>query len=54
MDYRELLKKLQKLSEYELNQMVKIYDYETDTVREDLCPGFGYSRPDEHYYISIN
>jgi len=54
MNYRQLLKELQKLSEYELNQMIKIYDYETDTVHEDLCPAFGYCIPDEHYYISIN
>jgi hypothetical protein len=53
MRYRELLSQLQKLSAENLEEMVKVYDYETDTILEDATPGFDFDK--EHYpFITIN
>ena len=54
MNYRQLLKELQKLSEVDLEKMVVIYDYETDTILEDASPGFEYALDEKYPYISIN
>jgi len=53
MNYRDLLNCLLKLSEDELNKMVQIYDYKTDTISEDWMPSFEFG-PDDYPYITIN
>ena len=40
MNYRQLIKELQKLPESDLDKMVAVYDYETDTILEDAVPSF--------------
>ena len=40
MNYRELLKELQKLPESDLDKMLQVYDYETDTILEGVMPSF--------------
>jgi hypothetical protein len=60
MNYRQLLKELQKLSEVDLDKLIQIYDYETDTILEDAVPSFEIARVEiENYgtnypYITIN
>jgi hypothetical protein len=40
MNYRQLLNELQKLPESDLDKIVTVYDYETDTILECSSPGF--------------
>jgi hypothetical protein len=53
MNYRQLLSQLQKLSTQDLEKMVKVYDYETDTILEDASPGFEFDK-ENHPFITIN
>jgi hypothetical protein len=53
MTYRQLLSQLQKLSTQDLEKMVKVYDYETDTILEDASPGFEFDK-ENHPLITIN
>jgi hypothetical protein len=60
MNYRQLLNELQKLPESDLDKMVAVYDYETDTILECTSPGFEISKVDikgygQNYpFITIN
>jgi hypothetical protein len=60
MNYRELLRELQKLSEVDLNKLIQVYDYETDTILEGATPSFEIARVEiENYginypFITIN
>jgi hypothetical protein len=53
MTYQQLLKKLQLLSTQDLEKMVKVYDYETDTILEDSVPSFGFDG-EGYPFITIN
>lgn len=50
MTYKELLAELQKLPESDLDKMVTVYDYETDTILEYSSPGFEISKVDTEGY----
>ena len=60
MNYRQLIKELQKLPESDLDKMVTVYDYETDTILEDAVPSFEICKVDvkdygQNYpFITIN
>jgi hypothetical protein len=53
MNYRQLLSHLQKLPTQDLEKMVKVYDYETDTILEDGTPSFEFGEND-YPFITIN
>ncbi len=53
MNYRQLLKHLQKLPESDLDKMVTVFDYESETILEDATPSFEFG-PDDTPYITIN
>ena len=60
MNYRQLLNELQKLPESDLNKLVTVYDYETDTILECSSPRFEICKADikdygQNYpFITIN
>lgn len=60
MNYRQLLKELQKLSEVDLDKLIQVYDYETDTILEGAVPSFEIAEVEiENYgknypFITIN
>jgi hypothetical protein len=60
MNYRQLIKELQKLPESDLDKMVTVYDCETDTILEDAMPSFDICKEDikdygQNYpFITIN